>query len=494
MTTESSLLLAVDSQEEDVIHFDSKTAWKEAKTLGSLAWPVSIANLLQFTITSASVFSLGHVGTDYLAASALAIMLCNVTGNCVAQGMASALDTLCSQSFTGSNDKHSLGKHLQRGLFVCLLLCIPIAVLWYNAEVVLLLLGQDPQISALAGDFTRWMIPGLYPVFINECLRRYLQCQGIMKPSMYITGFAAVLSMFLQWLLVWSSINVGPMGAPIATSIVNIFVPSVTVIYIRYFEGAERWGGFDMNEIFDYHQLVEIFKLGLPGVAMIASEWLAFEAVALAAGILGNHILAAQTIVLNTCSLMYMLPLGLSVATTTRIGNCLGAKLPNTSRGVAMTALLFSLGLAAFNASFFMIVREYWGYLFTSDPQVVQLVSDVFPLAALYQLSDNTGAIGGAAMRGCGLQKYGAIINLTGYYIIGLPVGLFLTFYNGMGLFGLWLGLTLGLLFVSTAQVIILFRMDWDYQAEVAAKRVGGYQILNDEEDGRTISSDTEEQ
>ncbi|KAI8899252.1 mate-domain-containing protein [Globomyces pollinis-pini] len=372
----------------------------EARVLGTMAWPVSVANLLQFTITSASVFSLGHIGTKYLAASALAIMLCNVTGNCVAQGIATALDTLCSQSYTGSNDPFALGKHLQRGLFVCLLFCIPISILWYNAEDVLILLGQEPEISKLAGTFTRWMIPGLFAIFTNECLRRYLQCQGIMKPSMYITGFASILSIFLQWLLVWSSINIGYIGAPIATSIVNVFMPFVTVLYICFVNGGDCWGGIERKEIMNVTKLWEIIILGVPGVIMIASEWLAYEAVALAAGILGDKVLAAQTVVLNTCTLSFMIPLGLSVATTTRIGNCLGSGLPNTTRRVTIVALCFSLVIAFMNATFYMTSRYRWGYLFTSDPEVVQLVSEIFPLAALYQLYDNTGAIGGAAIRG----------------------------------------------------------------------------------------------
>ena len=92
--------------------------------------------------------------------------------------MASALDTLCSQAHTGSTDKHILGKHLQRAIVVMFFLTFPIAFLWTFTEPLLLLVGQDPEISALSAQFTRWMIPGLFPYLVNDCIKRYLQCQG----------------------------------------------------------------------------------------------------------------------------------------------------------------------------------------------------------------------------------------------------------------------------------------------------------------------------
>jgi MATE family multidrug resistance protein len=230
---------------------------------------------------------------------------------------------------------------------------------------------------------------------------------------MYITFAAAILSIFLQWLLVWSDIGIGFIGAAVATSIVNTFTPTCTILYIAFVEGGEQFGGFDRAEAFKWTEIWKLIQLGVPGIIMICSEWLAFEAVALAAGILGDDVLAAQTIVINTGSLLYMIPLGISVATTTRIGNLLGANLPNTAKMVAYSALLFSLITATINSGFLISVRTFWGYLFTADEKVVQLVADILPLAALYQISDNTGAIGGAAIRGCGLQKLGAYINLS---------------------------------------------------------------------------------
>jgi multidrug resistance protein, MATE family len=269
----------VPKDEQDDPNMTLKNMRQEISTLFSLAWPVVITNVLNYSITSVSVFSLGHIDTNALAAISLASLLVNTTGLCVAQGLASALDTLCSQSFTGSSDYYAVGKHLQRAIIVSIFLCIPISIMWLFAEQILLSFGQDPDISKISGLFIRWMIPGLFPVFLNESLKRYLQAQGIMKPSMYLTAISAIMAVFLQWLLVWSdtAFNLGVVGAPISTSLVNIFTPLATVFYMYFIEGGERFGKWSWQEALDFKKLKDIFILGIPGTFMVVSEWYQVE-------------------------------------------------------------------------------------------------------------------------------------------------------------------------------------------------------------------------
>jgi MATE family multidrug resistance protein len=311
-------------------NYSIKVFAKEASFLVQLAWPVIISYLLSFCLNFTSVISLGHIGRNELAAIALASMLCNVTGFSVGMGLASAMDTLCSQAHTGSCDPHSLGKHLQRGIVVVFIVSIPISILWTFTEPLLVLLGQDTHISMLAGLFTRWMIPGLFPYLVADCLRRYLQAQAIMKPylsfycrPMYITMIAVPMNVFLQWLLVWylafhfrSPYSIGVIGAPISTSIINCLIPIMTIIYIRYYEGGDAYGGWEWREAFDVKQLVVFVKLGVPGVLMICSEWWAYEVVALAAGMIGGIELAAQSVLINTTGFFYMNSIGAAIAST----------------------------------------------------------------------------------------------------------------------------------------------------------------------------------
>lgn len=214
---------------------------------------------------------------------------------------------------------------------------------------------------------------------------------------------------------------------------------------------------------------------------MICSEWWAFEIIALAAGLLGDNMLAAQTVVLNTCGLTYMIPLGVSIACTTKIGNSLGASRPNSAKLSAECALLLGFSLAFLNGLFLFSVRNTWGYLWNSDHQLNSIIASILPLASLFQLFDSVGVVGSGILRGIGAQKFGAIINFTSYYLIGLPFGLWLTFGSiKLSLLGLWIGITVALCTVSVVQVAWIMRIDWHEKSLEARRRIA-LDCLNDD-------------
>ncbi|KAJ3127755.1 hypothetical protein HK098_005872 [Nowakowskiella sp. JEL0407] len=447
---------------------------KEINILFALSWPVTSGYFLQNSLGLVAVFSLGHLGTKELGASALANMFINVSGYAIGIGMATALDTLCSQSYTGSSDPFALGKHLQRSIVIMALLSIPIATLWFYAQELLILLGQDPQVSYMAALYARYNIFGLFPLLVYECIKRYLQSQGIMKANLQIILVVVPFNMLMQYVLVWSPFSIGYIGAPIAISLSYILMMLMGILYIAFIDGYEVWGGWDWKEALDWYKLMEFLSLGIPGVMMVSSEWWAFEICALCAGWIGEVSLAAQTIVLNTCSLTYMLPLGISVGCSARVGNALGSFFPNRARVTALSALILGLIVAILNSSALYFVRDYWGYVWNSDPAVAKVVAAVLPLAALFQISDGIGAIGGGILRGCGRQIIGAYANLVGYYIIGIPGGIVAAFTYNLGLPGLWSGLTVALMLVSFVQLFVIFRMDWVEESRRSMVLVAG--------------------
>ncbi|KAI8808520.1 mate-domain-containing protein [Cladochytrium replicatum] len=461
-------------QKETVAQLKWEDVNQEVKTLGSLAWPVSAGYLLQQSLFLAPMFSLGHLGTKELAARALTTMFCNVTGYSVGFGMASALDTLCAQSLTGSSDPKAAGKHLQRGIVVMFFLSFPIAYVWWNTEWLMLTLGQEAELAHMSGLFARYSILGLFPVLINECLKRFLQSQGIMFANMVVILIVSPINMVLQYVFVWApAFRWGLAGSAIASSISYMLLPIATTLYIGFFKGSGPWGGWEAREAFDWHQIWIFLKLGVPSVAMTCSEWWAFEILAFAAGLLGDAPLAAQAITIQSCSLTYMIPLGISVAAAARIGNALGAQAPQSAKTTAYTTLLLSLLVALVTGTAMFLMRNHWGKLWSTDPEVWELVSIVLPLGALFQISDAIGAATLGILRGSGRQAIGAVINLAGYYLVGVPVGILCAFTWGLGLVGLWIGLTGGLVTVSIIQVFIISRFDWKHEAIRALELVG---------------------
>ena len=213
---------------------------------------------------------------------------------------------------------------------------------------------------------------------------------------------------------------------------------------------------------------------------MHCSEWWCFEIMAIAAGWIGNDALAAQSIILNTCGLSYMLPLGVSVAAGTRTGNILGSNEPDSARVSSRAALSLGLLFASFNFMFYLSVKDFWGKLWLDNDNVTNIISQILPLIAVFQLSDGLNCVAGGILRGCGEQRIGASVNFIGYYGLGIPLSLVLAFYYNLGLFGLWIGVSLAVVLVSFFEVLIILRLDWKAQAKKAQDRL---ELENSEEE-----------
>ena len=123
-------------------------------------------------------------------------------------------------------------------------------------------------------------------------------------------------------------------------------------------------------------------------------------------------------------------------------------------------------------STIFFVYRKSWGYLFNSDPDVVALVADILPLVSLFQVGDGLSGCAGGILRARGKQGTGALLNLSAYYVLGIPFGLWLTFSRGWELFGLWVGLTLALAYTSLIGVILCVRTDWQREVRKVQARI----------------------
>ncbi|KAJ1926293.1 ethionine resistance protein [Tieghemiomyces parasiticus] len=444
---------------------------KEARTLARLSYPVVLAYLLQYSITVASVFALGHLGASALAASALATMFASVTGWAFGVGLVTALDTLCSQSFTGASDIHAVGVYLQRGIVAIVLCHVPICIMWWHSETLLLLIGQPPQIAHLAGLYLRYLVPACLPSLLFECVKRYLQAQEIMHASTLVLCFVSPLNFLLNFALVWwEPIALGYIGAPIATCISNWLMFILIVLYASYVDGYQAWGGWSRQA---YRNLGQFMSLGLPGVVMICAEWWAFEFTALAISYMGETSLAAQSILFTTVAFAFQIPEGIAVSCTNRIGNLLGAGKPRAAAIASRVGLAFAAVLGLLVATTFMVAGRWWGYLFTDVPEVVQLVANLMSFAGAFQVLDGTSAVLAGILRGQGRQKLGAILTFPSYYILAIPLGLVLGFRVGWGIYGVWAGLCAGISTIFASQLYFVLRSDWVREVDLCRKRVG---------------------
>lgn len=204
------------SRRDEMISCTPDWIWREAQKQLHLAGPMLCVALLQYLLIVVAIMFVGHLGELELAGASIASSFASVSGTSVVIGMASALDTLCDQAF-GAKQYHLLGLYLQRAILVNYLVCIPISLIWWNMDFLLVSLGQNPEIANLAGLCSRNLIPTAFAVATVQPLLKFLQAQSVVRPMALSSAVALLLHIPLCWLLIFH-LHIGLRGAAIATS------------------------------------------------------------------------------------------------------------------------------------------------------------------------------------------------------------------------------------------------------------------------------------
>lgn len=181
------------------------TTWRrETEVIIRYSAPLMVTFLLQYSLTVASIFTIGHLGKEELGAVSLASMTVSITGNAVYSGLATSLDTLCAQAY-GSGKKKLVGLQMLRMIYFLLVVTIPIATLWYFSEHVLAKIVPEKRVAEMAGLYLKVALLGLPGYACFESGKRYLQAQGVFSASLYVLIICAPLNAFMNWFFVWVS-------------------------------------------------------------------------------------------------------------------------------------------------------------------------------------------------------------------------------------------------------------------------------------------------
>ena len=214
-----------------------------------------------------------------------------------------------------------------------------------------------------------------------------------------------------------------------------------------------------------------MIRLALPGLLMVEAECLAFEILTLAASYFGTTHLAAQSVLATIINLTFQIPFPVSIAASTRIANLIGATLADAAKTSAKVAGLTAVGVGIFNVVLLSSLRGYIPQLFTSDPEVIDLVATILPLCAAFQLFDALAACCNGILRGVGRQAVGGYVGLFCYYAVAMPISMGTAFGLGWKLAGLWAGVAIALGLVAVIEGVFLWRTDWGRSVEDARRR-----------------------
>lgn len=421
-----------------------------------LAGPIICASLLQVANGFIDTIMLGRYDSGHLAAGALGASLwvfVMLAGMGFSMGMAPIVAQL-----QGSNQQNKVAGVFQQGVWLCLFLGIIMFVLLRLIANGLAYAGQDPSIVPLTKEYLLIVSWGL--AFSQVYLAgRYLS-DGIehTRPMMLIQLILLPINTLGNYLLIfgnWGFPELGVRGAAIATSVTLILGFILMLLNLKLdqrYHGFSLFSNFQMPSIKPLH---EILAISVPiAIAMILETSL-FAAIALLMGKIGILSLAGHQIAINYASLMFMIPLGVSMAATVRVGNAVGRADYTGAKLRGWVAIGLSLVFMICSAIILLFFNQQIASVYTNDKQLISVAAGLLTLAGLFQISDGIQISASGALRGYKDTKVPMLINFLGYWVIGFPLAYYLGFKLDFQTTGLWWGLIAGL---STTAVLLLIR------------------------------------
>ena len=427
---------------------------QEVRRLAGLAWPVTLGMAAATGMTTVDTLVVGQLGAAALGELALGGLWFSAV---VVPTMfiLSGLDPIVSQGW-GAGDRTAVGAALGRGVVAALLLAGPAMGAMLLAHPALAFLGQPATLLDGAARYCRlvcWAIP---PFLVFTALRQFLQGLGIMRPAMVVTLLANGLNLILDLIFVPGRLGapaLGVQGAALAT-IACQGAMAIGLAWLVRDELRGWWSGWRVA--LDARAVARQVAMGVPVGLQVASEVWAFLCTSLMMGWLGPTEVATNAVLVNVASLTFMAPFGVSAALSTRVGNLVGAG--HAWGRVAGTGVAMGVSVMALFAVLFTVAPGAVAGLYTEDATVLALATALFPIVGAFQIFDGLQGTCFGALRGAGDLRVPALANLVGYWIIGLPLALWLAFRAGQGPQGIWTGMSIGLMAVS---VLALGRLAW---------------------------------
>lgn len=443
-----------------------KEAITEIKEIGKISGPTTITGLLLYSRAMISMIFLGYLGEMELAGGSLSIGFANITGYSVISGLAMGMEPICGQAY-GAKQWKILGLTLQRTVLLLLSTSIPISFIWINMKRILLFSGQDLEISSMAQSFILFLVPDLFLLSVLHPLRIYLRTQGITLPLTYCSAVSVLLHIPLNFLLV-VHFQMGIAGVSIAMVLTNLNLVILLSSFL-YFSSVYKksWISPSLDCIKGWSSLL---SLAIPTCVSVCLEWWWYEFMIMMCGLLVNPkaTIASMGILIQTTSLVYVFPSSLSLGVSTRIGNELGANRPQKARISMIVSLFLAMVLGLGAMLFTTLMRNQWGKFFTNDKEILELTSIVLPIVGLCELGNCPQTTGCGVLRGSARPTIGANINLGSFYLVGMPVAIFLGFVAKLGFPGLWIGLLAAQGSCAMLMLVVLCRTDWNLQVQRA--------------------------
>ncbi len=415
-----------------------------------LAIPIALTQLGQIAMMTTDLALVGRLGDAAIAAAALASTVFFVSFT-FGMGLVSAVAPLAAQAF-GARSPHLVRRALRTGLWAALLIALPVMAFPLRGEQILLALGQAPATARLAQQYLFGLVWGIAPALWFLAIRGFMGAINRPEPVLWITLVAIPANALLVYLLIhgaWGLPRLELFGAGLATSIVNfgtflagLWFATCRRPFKKYHVLAHIWR-------IDWLLMRQLIVIGAPISISFLLEYGLFGAAALLMGLIGTTALAAHQIALQVTAILFMVPFGISMAATVRVGHAVGRNDAGAVRRAGFVATLLGIVLVAaltlaVIAGRFEIALLFFGEAAGSAGDAIALTAILLLVGATFFIADGIQTIAAGALRGMNDTRIPLLFAAISYWLIGFTAAWGLAFWTGLGAVGVWIGLSCG--------------------------------------------------
>ncbi len=445
---------------------------EELRALLGLAIPVVLSELGWMTMTIVDLIMVGRLGPDAIGAVGLGNAI-YYAPSLFGIGLLLGLDTLVSQSW-GAGRFDDCHRSLAQATYIGLAFTPVLMLAMLAAERIFTGHGVDPTVAVLTRSYVSALNWSTFPLLIYGAFRRYLQGVARVRPVTFALISANLVNLAFNWIFIYGHFGfpaLGVRGSALSTVFARVYMAAVLVYAAWAHENGRGHALFAHWPRPDWTRIRALLQLGLPAASQVVLEVAAFGAATVMASHLTPIALATHEIVLSCAAYTYMVPLGISAAAAVAVGHAIGAGNPARARRAGLLAIGLGAGFMALMAILFLVIPQPIIRIWTRDPSVLTLGAHILAIVAGFQIFDGIQTVSTGALRGLGETRFPMLMNLTAYWILGLPIGALLCFRLKWGLSGLWTGLTLSLILIA---LVLIARWMKDSKKPLIAPIVTG--------------------
>lgn len=431
----------------------------EFRATFALAWPLVIAQLAQNALHTTDVILLGWLGSTYLAAGTLAttFLMPFLVGGI---GVIGAVAPLVAQA-RGSRNIKAVRRIVRQGCWAAIVLATVLIPIVLQIRPIYVALGQDPEATALAEQFIQVAAWSLFPAFGIIAFRSLLSAFDATRAILVITVLGVFVNAITAYVLIFGHFGFPRLelrGAAIATTLTNVVMFFAMMGYVLRHRRLKRFHVLVRFWKPDWARFREIFRIGTPIGLTVLAEVGMFTAAALLMGRLGTDEVAAHAIALQCASIAFMVPLGLGIAATVRVGMAYGRGDAEGIHKAGWTSFVMGTAFMTVSCIAFLTLGPSIVTLFL-DPHVeansnsLALAASFLVVAGVFQLVDGAQVVAAHSLRGLSDTKVPMLLAIVGYWMVGLPIAYVLGFVLDWQGVGIWIGLASGLAFVAVVLV-----------------------------------------